>query len=97
VFEALSKLYDSACYKILFIIQHFVKTEPHMGICVKAIAKAISDETDVYEVFRNPNLQGERISAYKMTELVRKLSDYKYSISKEFFNSGVILAHAHLL
>ena len=68
-----------------------------MGICVKAIAKAIVDEKDVYEVFRNPILKGERISAYKMTELVKKLSDYKYGVSREFFNSGVILAHDHLL
>ena len=68
-----------------------------MGICVKAVAKAIVDEKDVYEVFRNPNLKGERISAYKMSELVKKLSDYKYSVSKEFFNSGVILAHGNLL
>jgi hypothetical protein len=68
-----------------------------MGMCVKAVAKAISDEKDVYEVFRNPILVGERISAYKMSELVKKLSDYKYSVSREFFNSGVILAHAHLL
>jgi hypothetical protein len=49
-----------------------------MGMCVKAVAKAISDEKDVYEVFRNPILVGERISAYKMSELVKKLSDYKY-------------------
>jgi hypothetical protein len=68
-----------------------------MGMCVKAIAKAISDEKDVYEVFSNPNLKGERISAYKMTELVKKLSDYKACDSQEFFNSGVILAHDHLL
>ena len=78
VFEELSKLYDSACFKILYIIRNFVKTEPHMGMCVKAVAKAISDEKDVYEVFRNPILVGERISAYKMSELVKKLSDYKY-------------------
>ena len=68
-----------------------------MGICVKEIAKAVSDEKDVYEVFKDPILIGAKISTYKMTELVKKLSDYKYSVSKEFFNNGVILAHAHLL
>ena len=68
-----------------------------MGICVKTIAKAISDEKDVYEVLKEPILVGERISAYKMTELVTKLSDYKYGVMRKFFDSGVILAHKNLL
>jgi hypothetical protein len=68
-----------------------------MGICVKAIAKAITDEEDVYEVFKDPILVGEKISAYKMTELVKKLSDYKYCDSRPCFDDGVILAHARLL
>ena len=56
-----------------------------MGGCIRAIFTAIQDETEVYEVFEDQEAGGQKLSAYKMSELVKKLADYKFSVSSAFF------------
>jgi hypothetical protein len=83
--------------EVLYIVKHFVKTEAHMGSCMKAIFTAIQNEPEVFEVFEDQECGGQKLSAYKMSELVKKLADYKFNVSSQFFEDGVHLAHEKLI
>ena len=60
-----------------------------MANCVKKIAEAIEKESDVGVLFDSIVLCKQKLTPFKMQELVTKLSDYKFSDSKDFFSDGI--------